>query len=170
MYHEEKVLDDQLVIVRMVLGLAQTNTYILGDPATSTALLIDPAWDGADIFQEVERRGWRIQEIALTHAHFDHIGGIADLLKASSTPIPIGMHPSDEFIRASGGGAAVYGFTDFDPGPEPSITYEHGMQLILGKHTLEIRHTPGHSPGHVIFKLQDVPLAFYPLPCAFHFK
>jgi glyoxylase-like metal-dependent hydrolase (beta-lactamase superfamily II) len=159
-FHEEKIMDDQLVIVRMVLGLAQTNTYILCDQETKNALLIDPAWDGADIFKEVERRGWRIQEIALTHAHFDHIGGVVDLLKASSTPIPIGMHPSDEFIRASGGGAAVYGFTDFDPGPEPSITYEHGMQLNLGEHILEIRHTPGHSPGHVIFNILDAGLTF----------
>jgi len=158
--HEEKFFDDQLVLVRMVLGLAQTNTYILGDLKTNSALLIDPAWDGEVIFKEIEKRGWQIQEIALTHAHFDHIGGIADLLKASSSSIPIGMHPADEFIRASGGGAAVYGFTNFDPGPEPSIAYEQGMQIRLGEHRIEVCHTPGHSPGHVIFNLQDAGLVF----------
>lgn len=160
MVHEEKFFDDQLVLVRMVLGLAQTNTYILGDLKTNSALLIDPAWDGEVIFKEIEKRGWQIQEIALTHAHFDHIGGIADLLKASSSSIPIGMHPADEFIRASGGGAAVYGFTNFDPGPEPSIAYEQGMQIRLGEHRIEVCHTPGHSPGHVIFNLQDAGLVF----------
>ena len=160
MVHEEKFFDNQLVLVRMVLGLAQTNTYILGDLKTNSALLIDPAWDGEVIFKEIEKRGWQIQEIALTHAHFDHIGGIAALLKASSSSIPIGMHPADEFIRASGGGAAVYGFTNFDPGPEPSIAYEQGMQIRLGEHRIEVCHTPGHSPGHVIFNLQDAGLVF----------
>ena len=160
MYHEEKLFDDKLVIVRMVLGLAQTNTYILGDLETKSALLIDPAWDGEDIFKEIEKRNWQIQEIALTHAHFDHIGGIADLMKAASVPIPIGMHPADEFIRASGGGAAVYGFNNFDPGPVPSIEYGQGTQLSLGDHRIEVRHTPGHSPGHVVFKFQDAGLVF----------
>jgi len=144
----------------MVLGPAQTNTYIIGDTVTNTALLIDPAWRGEDIAREAAGRGWRIAEIALTHAHFDHIGGIAGVINASEEPIPVGMHPADEFIRSSGGGAQVFGFSSFNPGPEPSINYDDSGQLKLGNHTFEIRHTPGHSPGHVVFVLKDARLVF----------
>ena len=56
MYYEEKLFDGKLVMVRMVLGLAQTNTYILGDVKTNSALVIDPAWDGDDIYKEIEKR------------------------------------------------------------------------------------------------------------------
>jgi len=157
---EQENQQDQLVIITMVLGPAQTNTYIIGDTATNRALLIDPAWQGESIASEVADRGWQIAEIALTHAHFDHIGGIAGVLSASGQPIPLGMHASDEFIRSSGGGAQVFGFSSFNPGPEPTINYEDVQQLQFGNHTFEIRHTPGHSPGHVVFVLKDAGLVF----------
>jgi glyoxylase-like metal-dependent hydrolase (beta-lactamase superfamily II) len=152
--------EEQLVIVSMVLGPAQTNTYIIGDTTTDAALLIDPAWQGESIAKEVADRGWRVGEIALTHAHFDHIGGIAGVIGASDGPITIGMHAADEFIRSSGGGAQVFGFSSFDPGPEPTINYEDTSQIKLGDHTFEIRHTPGHSPGHVVIILKEAKLVF----------
>lgn len=156
----EEQHEGQLIIVSLVLGPAQTNVYMIGDPATRTALLIDPAWHGERIAEEAANRGWRIGEIALTHAHFDHIGGIAAITNASQTPIPIGMHPSDEFMRASGGGAQVFGFSSFDPGPKPTKDYENGMELAHGQSIFEIRHTPGHSPGHVVFILREHGLIF----------
>jgi glyoxylase-like metal-dependent hydrolase (beta-lactamase superfamily II) len=70
------------------------------------------------------------------------------------------MHSADEFIRSSGGGARAFGFSSFDPGPEPSINYEDTDQISLGEHKFEIRHTPGHSPGHVVFVLKDANLVF----------
>ena len=160
MSQEEEHHEDQFVITSLVLGPAQTNTYLIGDPATKSALLIDPAWHGERIAEEAANRGWRIAEIAVTHAHFDHIGGIADVINASETPIPVGMHSADEFIRASGGGAQVFGFSSFDPGPEPTIDYESNTQLKFGQHTFDIRHTPGHSPGHVVFVLREASLIF----------
>lgn len=160
MSEKEGPREDQLVIVSMVLGPAQTNTYIIADVVTNTALLIDPAWQGENIAREIADRGWRLGEIALTHAHFDHIGGISGVISTVDGPVPIGMHSSDEFIRSSGGGAQVFGFSSFDPGPEPTINYEDTDQISLGEHTFEIRHTPGHSPGHVVFVLKDANLVF----------
>jgi glyoxylase-like metal-dependent hydrolase (beta-lactamase superfamily II) len=63
-----------LEIVSFVLGLADTNAYLVADPASKLAVVIDPAWDGDLINREAEQRGWRINQIWLTHAHTDTCG------------------------------------------------------------------------------------------------
>lgn len=148
---EERLTPGGLNIVRFVLGPAQTNAYLLGGPADGTAVVIDPAWDGQRIAAEAKRRGWRITNLWLTHAHFDHFGGAAALAEAFNAPVA--LHPEDQPLWRVGGGAALFGFPAFDPGPEPSISLEDGMWLHLGTHAFEVRHTPGHSPGHVVFVL-----------------
>lgn len=152
--------DLPLEIVSFTLGPVQSNGYLVGDPASQTAVVIDPGWDGGRIFQGALDRGWRIAHIWLTHAHFDHFGGAAQIADASSTPIEVALHPDDQPLWRALGGAPLFGFAEFDPGPEPTISLEGGMQLHLGDHTFEVRHTPGHTRGHVIFVLQEQKLVF----------
>jgi len=147
-----------LEIVTFELGLAITNTYLLGDPETKSAIVIDPAWDGEQIASVALDRGWQINAIWLTHAHFDHFGGVRGIVKSTDTPIPVALHPLDLPLWQTHGGAGFFGITEFDPGPEPTIDLEAGMELTLGKTRFEVRHTPGHSLGHVIF-YQQQPLA-----------
>ncbi len=153
-------LPDSLVILSFVLGPAATNAYLVGDPATSTAVAIDPAWDGEVIVQAAREHGWRITNIWLTHAHFDHFGGAAAIDEASDTPVPVALHPDDQPLWRFHGGAAAFGVREFDPGPEPSIPLEDGMSLFLGEHRFEVRHTPGHSPGHVILVAREAGVVF----------
>ena len=141
--------EGNLSVVRMVLGPVQTNAYLVGNSDTLEAVVIDPAWDGAAILQEAARHGWRISQIWLTHAHFDHFGGSAAV--ADESRAPVALHPEDQPLWRFSGGAPLFGFPQFDPGPEPTISLEHGMILRLGDHEFEVRHTPGHTPGHVIF-------------------
>jgi glyoxylase-like metal-dependent hydrolase (beta-lactamase superfamily II) len=54
-----------------------------------------------------------------------------------------------------GGGAHAFGISEFDAGPEPTVYLEHGMKLGLGSQEFEVRHTPGHSPGHVILTYEQ---------------
>ena len=138
-----------LKILTMVLGPVQTNVYILANTETREAVVIDPAWDGEVILKQVQQNGWRVVSIWLTHAHFDHFGG-AGALADGSSPIPqVALHPGDYPLWRAGGGAALFGM-HIDPGPEPTIDLSHGMILHLGEITFEVRHSPGHSPGHVI--------------------
>ena len=139
-----------LEVVPFVLGPAVTNAYLVGDPENGQAVVIDPAWDGDLIYQEAEQREWRITQIWLTHAHFDHFGGAAAISDASPSPVPVALHAADHSLWRMGGGAFAFGLPNFDPGPEPTVYLEHGMKLNLGTHEFEVRHTPGHSPGHVI--------------------
>ena len=136
-----------LEIVPFTLGPAQTNAYLVADPNTKEAVVIDPAWDGHIILAEAQKRGWRIGHLWYTHAHFDHIGGAAAIADALN-PLPlVALHPNDHVLWRAGGGGAYFGF-DIDPGPEPTIDFVHGMKMRLGSVDFEIRFTPGHTTGH----------------------
>jgi hydroxyacylglutathione hydrolase len=150
----------QMIVVPFVLGPVQTNAYLIGDMTSGEAVVIDPAWDGEVIIQEAESQGLRISAIWLTHGHFDHFGGTAGVTAGLPYPVPVALHPADLPLWNAHGGAAVFGFGDFDPGPEPSITLEHGMQLNLGSHKFEVRSTPGHTQGHVLFLAREAGLVF----------
>ncbi len=139
-----------LEIVTFVLGPAQTNAYLIADPATREAAVIDPAWDGDLILAEALKRRWRIGHLWYTHAHFDHIGGAGAIANALN-PLPlVALHPADHALWRAEGGAPLFGFR-IDPGPEPTIDLFEGQVLLLGNCRLEVRFTPGHTPGHCIF-------------------
>lgn len=70
-----------LEIETLVLGPVETNVYLAADSSTADCVVIDPAWNGAHIVRIAEAHGWTIREIWLTHAHFDHIGGVNQLVK-----------------------------------------------------------------------------------------
>lgn len=139
-----------LEIISFTLGPVLTNAYLVADSTTAEAAVIDPAWDGRVILAEAQRRGWRIAHLWHTHAHFDHIGGAAEIA-AALNPLPlVALHPADQPLWQVQGGAALFGFR-IEPGPKPTIDLAHGQILRLGNITFEVRHTPGHTPGHVVF-------------------
>ncbi len=148
-----------LSIVRMTLGPVQTNNYLVADPVSDSAVVIDPAWDGESIRAEAERRNWRIGSIWLTHAHFDHIAGAGALADALNPPPQVAMHPLDHGLWQASGGAGLFGLS-IDPGPEPNIDFYHGQTLYLGNTQVEVRHAPGHTPGHVILYCSAEKIAF----------
>jgi glyoxylase-like metal-dependent hydrolase (beta-lactamase superfamily II) len=139
-----------IAIVSFTLGPVATNTYLVADPETGEAAVIDPADQGEEIVREARSRGWRIGNIWLTHAHFDHLAGAGGVADHSSPPPPVALHPDDYPLWRIQGGAAFFGMR-IDPGPEPTIDLRHGQVLNLGGNSLEVRHAPGHTPGHVMF-------------------
>lgn len=148
-----------LEIVTLTLGPAVTNAYLIADSATSEAAVIDPAWDGHLILAEAKKRDWRIANIWLTHAHFDHLGGAAAVADGSDPPPPVALHPDDYWLWRTQGGAAAFGL-EIDPGPEPTVDLSHGQILHLGEIELEVRYAPGHTPGHVMFYVAAENLLF----------
>jgi glyoxylase-like metal-dependent hydrolase (beta-lactamase superfamily II) len=137
-------------IVTLVLGPVQTNAYLVADGETKEAVVIDPAWDGEAILTEARQRGWRVGSIWLTHAHFDHFGGAGAVADGSTPAPPVALHPLDYPLWRAQGGAPLFGF-QIDPGPEPTVDLHHGQILHLGRYVFEVRHTPGHTAGHVSF-------------------
>jgi hydroxyacylglutathione hydrolase len=145
-------------IITLTLGPVQTNSYIVADEEVKEAIVVDPSWDGEEIARIALEAGLAIKEIWLTHAHFDHIGGIADLVKSLPEAPPVYLHPDDYDLWQSGGGGARFGI-QINPGPEP-ISLGHGQMLKVGKFTFEARHTPGHRPGHSVFYCAEASVLF----------
>jgi hydroxyacylglutathione hydrolase len=148
-----------LEIVTFVLGPVRTNAYLIADASTGDTAVIDPAWDGHVILDEAQRRGWRIAHLWYTHAHFDHTGGAAAIADGLD-PLPlVALHSADHDLWRCGGGAPAFGFK-IDPGPEPMVDLHDNQVLHLGKVALEVRHTPGHTPGHCIFYVPEIGVCF----------
>jgi len=140
-------------IEAFVLGPVATNAYLVANQETKEAAVVDPAWDGPFIIEAAETRGWKISQIWLTHAHFDHIGGVADLLKFLEPKPSLALHKDDLPLYRLQGGAGFFGLR-IEQGPDPTQELEHKQQLRLGEVIFEVRHTPGHTAGHVIFVCQ----------------
>ncbi len=139
-----------LEIVPLMLGPFQTNTYLIADGKSGQAVVVDPAEKAPVIQQEAQRRGWKIGQLWITHAHFDHVGGVTRLRNLLQPPPEAAMHPADLPLWRNQGGAPFFGL-HMDTGPEPTLALAHGQILHVGSHNFEVRHTPGHTPGHVIF-------------------
>jgi len=148
-----------LQLLTFTLGPVQTNAYLVADPDSRLAAVIDPAWDGHILLHEAAVRGWRIAHIWLTHAHFDHIAGAGAVADGSSPIPPVALHPADYPLWRAQGGAPLFGMR-IDPGPEPTVDLTHGQVLRLGSFEFEVRHVPGHTPGHVLFYCAQANVAF----------
>ncbi len=139
-----------LEIMPLVLGPVATNAYIVADHDNRSAVVIDPAWDGELILAEANRRRLRIEQVWLTHAHFDHIGGLAGLVNGINPTPQIALHPADLPLYSVQGGAALFGMR-IDTAPEPTQLLKDGEILHLADWNFEVRHCPGHTQGHVVF-------------------
>jgi hydroxyacylglutathione hydrolase len=137
-----------LIITRLVLGPFQENSYIVTDPATGATAVVDPGSDGDQVIAEIERGGHELSAIWITHAHVDHIGAIATVKRRWN--VPVHLHPLDEpLYRLGGRQAQLYGIPYEEP-PTPDAHFAEGQLLSLGRLSLSVIHTPGHSPGHVV--------------------
>lgn len=148
-----------LEIITLVLGPVETNAYLAADTQSGEAAVIDPAWDGPVIVEQAQRRGWKIGQVWVTHAHFDHMAGAAAIVKALQPAPPVALHPLDRPLWEHQGGAAFFGM-HIDTPPTPSMALAHGQALQLGQYTFEVRHAPGHTPGHVVFYCAGEGLVF----------
>lgn len=128
------------------------NGYLLGCQITGEAIVIDPGDEIPEILDLVASRKLTVKYILLTHAHMDHVSGVARLRTA--TGAPIGLHQEDLFLydRAVEQGK-MFGYA-VDPPPPPDFFYDTaGAPLVFGHHHVRVLHTPGHSPGGVCLRV-----------------
>lgn len=128
----------------------EQNCTLLWCAETREAAVVDPGGDLDRIHAAVTAAGVTLKQILLTHAHIDHAGGVAELAAAEHLPI-VGPHPGDQFwIDGLGQQARHFGFRPSQPFT-PDRWLGQGDKVQVGKLALEVRHCPGHTPGHVVF-------------------
>ena len=137
----------------------QQNCSLLWCDETLQAAVIDPGGDLDHILAEVQRRGLTLTQIWQTHAHIDHAGGTAELAEKLQLPI-IGPHPGDQFwIDGLAQQSKMFGFPPAGAFT-PTRWLHDGDTVTVGHCTLNVRHCPGHTPGHVVFHSPEIHRAF----------
>lgn len=133
------------------VGMLACNCSILGDEITREAVVIDPGDDIEQVRQILGKHRLRVKYIIATHAHIDHVGGIEKLKQATGAAVL--MHQSDLplyqdlALQAEWLGVDTPGITDVDQ------FLKEGDSLRWGTLSLDVLHTPGHSPGSVSLHL-----------------
>lgn len=141
-----------------VTAFAQ-NCSIVWCSQTMDAALIDPGGEVDRLLSEVQRLGLNLSAIWLTHGHIDHAGGAGELAQRLSLPI-IGPHRADQFwLDGLAQQSQMFGFASAVH-VEPTRWLEDGDKVQLGRCTLEVRHCPGHTPGHVVFHSSQAQCVF----------
>ncbi|MGC3987981.1 MAG: MBL fold metallo-hydrolase [Pseudorhodoferax sp.] len=137
----------------------QQNCSLVWDDASLQAAVIDPGGDLDRILAAVEERGLKLEQIWLTHAHIDHAGGTGELAERLGLPI-VGPHPGDQFwIDGLPQQSRMFGFPPARAFT-PTRWLADGDSVTLGAHRLQVRHCPGHTPGHVVFHAPQIQRAF----------
>lgn len=132
-----------------VTAFAQNCSLIWCDD-THEAALIDPGGDIPVLLKAITDRDLTLKALWLTHAHIDHAGATGTLARTQGVPI-MGPHPGDQFwIDALPQQSQMFGFPQAEPFA-PTEWLQDGDTVTLGRHTLQVLHCPGHTPGHVVF-------------------
>ena len=140
-----------LSLTRLTVGPLMENCYLLADEANRTAVLIDPGDEAPRLLQALRDAGLTLDAIWLTHAHFDHIGAVADIKDVAD--VPVYLHPADEVIYQNGSQAAQLWDIPFRQPKTPTQPLEANQVLTLGGAEVRCLFTPGHAPGHISFYL-----------------
>ena len=135
-------------IKSLTVGPIGTNCYILEDDQTNLAAVIDPG-DEPELIQEaLEKEGVEVRYLLLTHGHYDHTTAVPALHRVYPQA-DIYIHQAD----ANGAGSTLFPLA----GEVDDLKlYDEGDVIRLGDHEIQVLHTPGHSPGSVTLKVEDV--------------
>jgi glyoxylase-like metal-dependent hydrolase (beta-lactamase superfamily II) len=136
-----------LQIKSFTVGPFAENPYLLTCSETNQALMIDPGDEADVLWQAIVDAGVQLQAIVLTHAHLDHVGALTAIRERAQ--VPVYLHPADDELLAQvPWQGRMFGF-QMAPIAPAERRLQHGDQLQLGTITLDVLHTPGHSPGCV---------------------
>jgi hydroxyacylglutathione hydrolase len=140
--------EPRLYLRQAQIGPMANYVYILGDPVSRKVAVVDPAWDTDAICDFVEKEGYEIDKILITHYHQDHLGGhmmgqsiegSAEMLKRVKAKVYVNKHEAEGTKR-------VAGLSDSD-----LVKVDAGDVFKVGDIDVKFLHTPGHTPGSQCF-------------------
>jgi hydroxyacylglutathione hydrolase len=140
-----------IVVDRFGLGPIQTNCYVVrASGAAAEAAVVDPGGDASELSVQLARLGTSCAAILITHGHFDHVGGVADLAEGTGAPVYMPEGERDRLER----------YTEFAPAGMPGRPHtpdhllEGGETIDVAGLSFECVSIPGHSPAHVAFQVE----------------
>ncbi|HIF9240673.1 TPA: MBL fold metallo-hydrolase [Photobacterium damselae] len=137
----------------------QQNCSIVWCDKTNQAAIIDPGGDINVIKQTVQELGLTVTKLLLTHGHLDHVGGTEPLAQELNVPV-IGPQKEDIFwLQGLPRQSEMFGFP-MTEAFDPAQWLEDGDTVTVGEEVLSVLHTPGHTPGHVVFFSDSAKVAF----------
>ncbi len=129
----------ELFIKQMELGPMENFVYLIGDPQTRQAVVVDPAWQVDSVLKIADTAEYKIIGALVSHHHYDHTNGLEELL--SSHDIPIYVHREDvPYLKI---------------GTSSVVKSSHGDEITLGSVRIRLLHTPGHTPGSQCFHVHN---------------
>jgi glyoxylase-like metal-dependent hydrolase (beta-lactamase superfamily II) len=137
-------------------GVAGTNCFVVADEQARQAVLFDaPDHTTLPLLEEIKKRNWELIGLWLTHGHFDHLADHA-VVKQHSPGAKVLIHRLDEPLLINPGPQSRMFQLPFAIPPGKADAYvEDGQVLKLGSFDVRVLHTPGHSPGHVMYHLPE---------------
>jgi glyoxylase-like metal-dependent hydrolase (beta-lactamase superfamily II) len=142
-----------LIHIPFRLGPMDNGTYVLACERTRRAAVIDVGFEPATVLRTIRDEGFEVALLLNTHGHYDHVCGMRDIQQAVGGEYWI--HPADRpLIEKLTQQGAMFGLPPAEAPDDPHDLID-GQRLVLGDETIEVIHTPGHSPGGVVFRWND---------------
>jgi len=139
-------MSDSLHIETFALGAWQTNCYIVH--SGGACWVVDAGFEPDALLAFIDREHLRVERVVLTHAHVDHIAGLAQVMAAVGD-VPIHIHAAErDFLTDTALNLSLY-LAQPVVAPQATDLLTHGDTLELQGHGFQVRHTPGHSPGGI---------------------
>lgn len=143
-----------MFLKKIEIGYLAANCYIIADEDTKLATVIDPGGEGAEIAALCTKEGFELKYIINTHGHADHIMGNADLKAATNAQLLVHAEDAEMLTSPTKNLASFVGLhAAFVP---PDRLLKDNEELPLGKLTLKILHTPGHTPGGISIAVENI--------------
>jgi glyoxylase-like metal-dependent hydrolase (beta-lactamase superfamily II) len=129
------------------------NGYLIGCEETGEAAYVDPGDEVNEILSFIDGKGLELTHILNTHGHMDHICGVGRVKQ--KWDVPIYIHPADEFLYDSLQEQGHWFGMSYSPAPPAEVRFDPGTPIRVGNLSINVHHTPGHSPGHVTLEAGD---------------
>ncbi len=138
-----------MLIIRNEVGMVDCNCYIVACEKTGEGIIIDAGGDAGRIVADVRKHNVKVKQILCTHGHFDHLGGLADLVKEIN--VPISIHEADRELYENMPQQGMLFGLELEPNPVCNHFLQDGENIAFGEHMITVLHTPGHTKGGVCF-------------------
>lgn len=140
-------------VIRMESGKFASNCYLVYEENSKESIVIDPGLEASEVIAKVKELDLKPKYIILTHGHVDHIMGVKGIKEYFN--IPVAIHKQDKNMLENSAKNLSDAFRVDSIEIEPDILLEEGNKLYFGELSMNIIHTPGHTPGGITINIEN---------------